>query len=174
MKLATAGRRAGGKEEGLADKAKSCAGRVGAIVREVPWSSVGKTCRPLLFEWHGSYHSYILSWIMSLLQAKAMEDLFHSTHKKCFCYCRVAGIAEEISLSFWEMWERDHGLGPSAVGPLPSGKRSRTGLCTNSTRKAGVRASGTLQGVSIDMGMGVLRVRTCSNSQLTFGLENLY
>lgn len=79
VKLATVGRRAGGKEKGLTDKAKSCAGGAGEIVREMPWSSVGKTCRPLLFEWYGSYHSYILMWIMSLFQAKAMEELFHST-----------------------------------------------------------------------------------------------
>lgn len=79
VKLATAGRRAGGKAEGLTDKAKSRAGRVGAIVREIPWSSVGNTCRPLLFECYGSYHSCIVIWIMSLFQAKAMEDLFCST-----------------------------------------------------------------------------------------------
>lgn len=81
----------------------------------------------------------------------------------------VSAIAEWLvlqkrSLSFWEMRERDQGLGPLAMGLLPSGKGNRTGLCTNSTRKAGVGASGTLQGVNVDMGMGVLRVRTCSNS----------
>lgn len=100
-----------------------------------------------------------------------MEDLFCST---LFTRSVSAGVAEKISLSFWEKWERDQGLGPSAVGPLPSGKRSRTGLCTSSTSKAGVRARETLQGVSIEMGMGVLHVRTCSNSQVSFWLENLY
>jgi len=43
----------------------------------------------------------------------------------------VAAVAAKISLSFWEMWEKDGGLGPLAVGLLPSGKRSRARLCTN-------------------------------------------
>lgn len=60
------------------------------------------------------------------------------------------------------------------LGPSSSGKRSRTRLCTNSNRKAGVRVSGTLQGISIDMGVEVLYVRTCSNSQVSFWLVSLY
>lgn len=45
VKLAVAGRRVGEKEvEELAAEAKSHTGGV-----EMPWNSVGKTCRPLFF-----------------------------------------------------------------------------------------------------------------------------
>lgn len=54
VKLAAAGRIAGGKkEEGLTDKAKSCVGRVGAIARKIPWSNGGMTCRSLLTVLYG-------------------------------------------------------------------------------------------------------------------------
>lgn len=56
---------------------------------------------------------------MSLFQAKARDDLLHSAYKKCVRFYKAAGVALKISLSFWEKWERDQGLVPSAAGPHP-------------------------------------------------------
>lgn len=104
VKLAVAGRRVGEKEvEELAVEAKSHAGGV-----EMPWNSVGKTCRPLFLKLWIMLFIYIHKDHVTFSGWRSGRPLsLYSAHKKCICYCRVAAVAEKISLTFWEMLGRD-------------------------------------------------------------------